>query len=116
MILLDVTILVTAHREDADQHREIKSWLESALREPAGVAVSETDLERVPARYHASEDFQEAEPAGAGAGICRGFSFPRSGASSRARSGSLENFCRSLPPGRCAGQSCAGRFPRGIGD
>jgi toxin-antitoxin system PIN domain toxin len=44
MILLDVNILVTAHREDADQHREIKSWLQSALREPAGVAVSELTL------------------------------------------------------------------------
>ena len=44
MILLDANILVTAHREDADQHREIKSWLESALRAPAGVAVSELAL------------------------------------------------------------------------
>ena len=44
MILLDVNILVSAHREDADQHREIKSWLETALRGPAGVAVSELAL------------------------------------------------------------------------
>jgi len=44
MILLDVNILVSAHREDAEQHREIRSWLESALREPAGIAVSELAL------------------------------------------------------------------------
>lgn len=44
MILLDVNILVGAHREDAEQHREIRLWLESALREPAGVAVSELAL------------------------------------------------------------------------
>jgi uncharacterized protein len=41
MILLDVNILVSAHRADADQHRGIKSWLEAALSDPAGVAVSE---------------------------------------------------------------------------
>ena len=40
MILLDVNVLVGAHREDADQHDEIKSWLEQSRR-PAGVAVSE---------------------------------------------------------------------------
>jgi len=44
MILLDVNILVTAHREDADHHRAMKAWLESALGEPAGVAVSELTL------------------------------------------------------------------------
>ena len=44
MILLDVNILVSAHRSDADQHREIKSWLEAALSDPAGVAVSELAL------------------------------------------------------------------------
>ena len=44
MILLDVNILVSAHREDAEQHREIRSWLESALGEPAGIAVSELAL------------------------------------------------------------------------
>ena len=44
MILLDVNILVAAHREDADQHREIKSWLEATLGGPAGVAVSELAL------------------------------------------------------------------------
>ncbi len=44
MILLDVNILVCAHREDADQHPQIKGWLQSALREPPGVAVSELAL------------------------------------------------------------------------
>jgi toxin-antitoxin system PIN domain toxin len=44
MILLDVNILITAHRVDADHHKEIKSWLESALRGAAGVAVSELAL------------------------------------------------------------------------
>lgn len=44
MILLDVNILVSAHRVDFDQHREIKSWLEMALNDPAGVAVSEFAL------------------------------------------------------------------------
>lgn len=44
MKLLDVNILVTAHREDADDHPEIHSWLETALSEPAGVAVSDLVL------------------------------------------------------------------------
>ena len=44
MILLDVNVLVTAHREDAERHRQIKSWLESALRAPSGVAISELAL------------------------------------------------------------------------
>jgi len=44
VILLDVNILVSAHREDADRHREIRSWLEAVLRGPAGVAVSELAL------------------------------------------------------------------------
>ena len=44
MILLDVNILVQAHREDADHHSEIKSWLEARLAGPAGVAVTELVL------------------------------------------------------------------------
>jgi len=44
MILLDVNILVSAHRADADRHCEIKSWLEVALSDPPGVAVSELAL------------------------------------------------------------------------
>ncbi len=44
MKLLDVNILVTAHREDADFHQEIRSWLEARLSEAAGVAVSDLVL------------------------------------------------------------------------
>jgi len=44
MRLLDVNILVHAHREDSERHLEIKEWLESALIEPEGVAVSEMVL------------------------------------------------------------------------
>jgi toxin-antitoxin system PIN domain toxin len=44
MKLLDVNILVTAHREDADHHQQIRTWLETALSEPAGVAVSDLVL------------------------------------------------------------------------
>lgn len=42
MILLDVNILVHIHRQDADRHARFKAWIEAALQEPAGVAV--TDL------------------------------------------------------------------------
>ena len=44
MILLDANILVSAHRADADQHREIKPWLEATLRDLAGLVVSELAL------------------------------------------------------------------------
>ena len=44
MILLDVNILVYAHREDAERHGEFKAWLESALIQPGGVAVSDLVL------------------------------------------------------------------------
>lgn len=44
MILLDVNILVQAHREDADRHGAIRPWLESYLDAPSGVAVSELVL------------------------------------------------------------------------
>jgi toxin-antitoxin system PIN domain toxin len=44
MKLLDVNILVQVHREDADRHAEVKAWLEEALSEPTGVAVSELVL------------------------------------------------------------------------
>lgn len=42
MILLDVNVLVAAHREDAEDHAEVRGWLESELASPAGVGV--TDL------------------------------------------------------------------------
>jgi uncharacterized protein len=44
MILLDVNILVYAHREDAERHVEFKTWLESAMTAPGGVAVSDLVL------------------------------------------------------------------------
>ena len=44
MILLDVKVPVSAHREDADRHGEFKAWLEMALQGPAGVAVSDLVL------------------------------------------------------------------------
>jgi len=44
MKLLDVNILVHAHREDSERHREMKEWLETALDQPEGVAVSELVL------------------------------------------------------------------------
>ena len=42
MILLDVNVLVAAHYEDAEDHAEVRGWLESELASPAGVGV--TDL------------------------------------------------------------------------
>jgi len=42
VILLDVNVLVAAHREDAEDHIAVRKWLESELAAPAGVGV--TDL------------------------------------------------------------------------
>lgn len=44
MNLLDVNVLVCAHREDALHHREVLSWLNKALVGPAGVGVSDLAL------------------------------------------------------------------------
>ncbi len=44
MKLLDVNILVHAHREDSERHREMREWLETALDQPEGVAVSDLAL------------------------------------------------------------------------
>ncbi len=44
MKLLAVNILVHAHREDSERHREMREWLETALDQPEGVAVSELAL------------------------------------------------------------------------
>ncbi len=44
MQLLDVNILVQAHREDTDQHAVISKWLITALDQPGGIAVSELVL------------------------------------------------------------------------
>jgi toxin-antitoxin system PIN domain toxin len=38
--LLDVNVLVQAHRADADRHSEVNAWLRAALTDPAGIAVS----------------------------------------------------------------------------
>lgn len=44
MFLLDVNILVQAHREDADQHARVTNWLLEALSNSSGVAISELAL------------------------------------------------------------------------
>lgn len=44
MKLLDVNILVAAHREDAEQHHTIRPWLESQLGNPPGIALSDLVL------------------------------------------------------------------------
>ena len=44
MKLLDVNILVAAHREDAEQHHTIRPWLESQLEKPPGIALSDLVL------------------------------------------------------------------------
>lgn len=44
MKLLDVNILVAAHREDAEQHHSIRPWLESQLENPPGIALSDLVL------------------------------------------------------------------------
>jgi uncharacterized protein len=44
MMLLDVNVLVYAHREDVNRHAEIKAWLETSVRTRPGVAVSDLVL------------------------------------------------------------------------
>ncbi len=44
MKLIDVNILVYAHREDAPEHRAYRDWLESQLAAPEPCAVSELVL------------------------------------------------------------------------
>jgi len=44
MILLDVNLLVYAHREDAERHAEYRAWLQDALSTPSGIAVSDLVL------------------------------------------------------------------------
>jgi len=56
MILLDVNVLVTAHREDAEHHWEIKSWLGIGPARAGGSGGLGAGLERLPAGYHASEN------------------------------------------------------------
>jgi toxin-antitoxin system PIN domain toxin len=44
VILLDVNILVYAHREETDRHKEYRSWLEEQLDSSTGCAVSDLAL------------------------------------------------------------------------
>ena len=44
MILLDVNVLLYAHREDAERHPEFRRWLESELDGPQACGVSELVL------------------------------------------------------------------------
>ena len=44
MILVDVNVLIYAHREDADRHVQYRQWLESALDGLEGCAVSDLVL------------------------------------------------------------------------
>jgi len=44
VILLDVNLLVYAHREEADRHEEYRRWLEEQLDSSVGCAVSELTL------------------------------------------------------------------------
>lgn len=44
MILLDVNVLVYAHREETDRHADYRRWLEGALDSQAGCGVSDLVL------------------------------------------------------------------------
>jgi uncharacterized protein len=44
MILLDVNVLVYAHRQDAERHPDYRNWLERQLTKSPGLAVSELVL------------------------------------------------------------------------
>lgn len=44
MILLDVNVLVYAHREETDRHNEYRRWLETQLDSPIGCGVSDLAL------------------------------------------------------------------------
>jgi toxin-antitoxin system PIN domain toxin len=44
VILVDVNVLLYAHREEADRHQEFRQWLEAALAGPEPCAVSELVL------------------------------------------------------------------------
>ena len=47
MILLDVNVLVYAHRIDTDRHAEYRDWLEAVWAKPSTHAVSESVLSSV---------------------------------------------------------------------
>lgn len=44
MNLVDANVLVAAHREDAENHAEVRAWLEAEMASPAGVGLSELVL------------------------------------------------------------------------
>ncbi|MEX1110561.1 MAG: type II toxin-antitoxin system VapC family toxin [Chthoniobacterales bacterium] len=44
MNLLDVNVVVAAHREDAENHAGIRAWLESELASPSGLGLSDLVL------------------------------------------------------------------------
>lgn len=44
MNLVDVNVLVAAHREDAENHAEVRAWREAEMTSPAGVGVTELVL------------------------------------------------------------------------
>ncbi|MHC4473592.1 MAG: TA system VapC family ribonuclease toxin, partial [Planctomycetota bacterium] len=44
MLLLDVNVLVYAHREDAPDHERYRAWLESMLEDEAAFGVSDLVL------------------------------------------------------------------------
>ena len=64
MRLLDVNILVQAHREDAGHHEAITGWLTVALGEAPGLAVSELVLSGVVRVVTHPRVFREPTPAG----------------------------------------------------
>jgi uncharacterized protein len=44
MLLPDVSVLVSAHREECEEHDKVKYWLEQQLGSPAAYAVSDAIL------------------------------------------------------------------------
>ncbi len=98
MILLDVNVLVTAHREDAEHHLEIKSWLESALRDPAGVAVSELVLSGCLRVITHPRVFRKPTPLPQALEFVDDFRSREEVHLLGPGAGSLENFRGSLPP------------------
>jgi len=44
MFLMDVNVLVSAHREDAANHSAYRQWLESVINGPASFSYSELVL------------------------------------------------------------------------
>jgi toxin-antitoxin system PIN domain toxin len=116
MILLDVNLLVAAHRVDADQHREIKSWLEAALSDPAGLAVSELALSGCLRVITHPKIFKKPTPLARAVDFVEDF---RSGEEVHLLgpgTGHWKIFVDPLSAKRRARQSCARRVPRCASD